>query len=171
MATKKQLIERIAGDGYEPRAGDLVQRDGVRKRLLVVAVGKPSSGYYSEDQIILFKRTAGGWEFFEQHPFHNHPLTFVGIFEDFIFAGFGPTGQPHVMFKRVAGVLYVAGCRRFITLAKAAGHWRDKGVNSRTGWQAKIALARNAFAEARRRGWLKVSRARPVKKPRKAVRR
>lgn len=173
MSRYERFTKRIYAHGFTPRAGDVFTKSTRRGFFLVVNVGHPHAGY-SVPKASIFKRSGGKWEFYENvspdlDGFAGYSLVDVG-FSDFFFVGYGPTGRPHVLFKTAAGVVYRAGCRTFTQLASAVRHWNKS--SRRDQWFRKADMARAAWAEARRLGWLKVKRQPPVKKAkRKAVRR
>lgn len=158
---------RISGDRIKRwQPGDILSfRDHPRRRFRIVGSQK---GPYVRDPAVIFERKRGEWNFYSSCPPEDIGLEFdlIGFKDDdFFWAGQGPvTGRPYVMFKRAAGVVLRAGCRSFTTYAQAARHWRDNGFSDCP--REKRAIAKAAFAEARRRGWLKVKRQPPVKKRR-----
>lgn len=81
---------------------------------------------------------------------------------DVIYLGRSPVGWHHVMMKlKHGGVLYRAGCQRFKTLHSALKHWGpNHHATADRDWERWKVV--EAFAEARKRGWLK--RPAPAKK-------
>lgn len=182
MYTKAdRLLNRIQYDvGFEPRSGDVFKTKRRPGIFVVVAVGRRSA-LDEEPRIVAFqyhRREWKEWAFIAKYWGMTDPHNGVDTSDfrlvdvaraDFIFGGFSPygTGSSYVIFKQAAGAILRAGCRRFTTYAQAARHWRDNGYSNMA--RDKRAIAKNLFEQARRRGWLKVKRDRPVKK--KAVRR
>lgn len=173
MSTRAdRLLARIQGDGFKPRAGDVFRRDGYSGLWYAVGVGVPSSRHNHDYIFIAHKNRHGDWTFHDTTVFDwgaegrgsaKFRLVDTG-FDGFIWGGFSPndTGRPYVLMKEAAGVVLRAGCRRFTTYAQAARHWKSGNAD---GWQAKLLIAYDLFAKARRRGWLKVKRQPPkVKK-------
>lgn len=156
---------RISGDRINRwQLGDvLVLKDNTRRRFRIVGSTRGPNPL-----VVVFERKRGEWMVFGYYHPGDIGLEFdlIGAKDDdFFWAGQGPTsGRPYVMFKRAAGVVLRAGCRSFTTYAQAARHWRDNGFSDRP--REKRAIAKEAFAEARRRGWLKAKRQPPVKKRR-----
>ena len=173
MSGKRKYLQRIASSGYEPQVGDLFE-GGSGVTLAIVHVGRRVEE--RDDHVAVFKYAKGRWSDYDRAPLHRFcdgvytdqngtarvikDIDFIGS----IFAGFGPTGRPHVLFKRAAGVVYVAGCRRFTSFAAAARHWNGRTNRSSQSVPAKRLMAEAAFNKARSRGWLKVRRQPPVKK-------
>lgn len=170
MSTKEELLARIAEDS-SPRVGDVFRSrySSYYKRRIYSILSVAADGGFR-----LWQKDPGeDWTHFGSVERENLKNEFILIdigFSDFIAGGISPTNRPHAIFKKTAGVVYRAGCRTFTTYAQAARHWggrRKKHVDAI--WKRE--MARDLFAAARKKGWMKVARARPVKKARKAVRR
>lgn len=173
MSGKREYLERIATTGYVPKVGDLFE-GGKGVTFAIVHIGRCAGE--DSDRAVVFKYASGRWRDYDRTPLHQFnegvytdPAGIARAIKDigfsFIFAGFGPlSGRPHVLFKRAAGVEYVAGCRRFTSFAGAASHWNGRTNRTSKCLVAKRLMAEAAFNKARSRGWLKVKRQPPVKK-------
>lgn len=159
------LRARAARSG--PEVGDVYEVDGSTTKYVVVH--RHSDMLW---RVFAFERS-GKWRdrglMFAHEILRGFSRLHTVGFDGFFYAGEGPqTKRPYVIFKRTAGAILRAGCRSFTTYAQAARHWRPGG-HSDAPW-AKRDIARAAFDEARRRGWLKVKRQPPVKRVKSAKR-
>lgn len=174
MTTKVQrLLDRISSPKYVPEVGDVFRHRTRKGKWTVVGIGRPSSTHNAR-HVVLQGYIRGSWSTatYQQDTWgdlqsgtEDFYLDDVGRY-DAIFGGFSPSdsGRPYVIHKQAAGVVLVAGCRRFITYAQAAKHWRLNGFSN--NWHEKRMIAKLLFAQARSRGWMKVKRQPPVKKAR-----
>lgn len=156
-----KITPDIAARIHDWRPGDVLKKFGDSRHLRIVHIDGQNVA------TVFFKNYRSQWDFWGNLNLHDKP--YYSLVEtkndDFFWVGVGPvSGRPYVMFKNAAGVVLRAGCRSFTTYAQAARHWRDGGYSDQPA--KKRAMAKEAFAEARRRGWLKVKRQPPVKKAR-----
>lgn len=176
MTTKAQrLLDRIEDAGYTPKVGDVLRHRTRKGKWTVVGIGRPSSMHSATHVALLQDYIHSDWSTeiyaienwgYAGSGTENFYLDDVGQHDHFIWGGFSPadSGRAYVLQKRAAGAILIAGCRRFTTYAQAARHWRPSGCSS--NWHEKRLIAKELFAQARRRGWMKVKRQPPVKKAR-----